>query len=226
MAQQPEYAISDDLDTPYLQAKAAWDDRIGTSRLQAKNWRIVAYACLLSNLILIFGVLHFAGRNTIIPYIVEVAETGHVRSVGTLAPRTYEPREATVKYFMAHWVEWVRSLSPDPVIVRRNWERAYTMLTSRGANTLSRYAREVQPFSRIGEMTVTVAIAKVLPMSSRSYEVEWVETITNVQGAPVSKTRYAGYFNILIKLPEREDIFETNPLGIFIDTFNWAKERV
>ena len=75
-------------------------------------------------------------------------------------------------------------------------------------------------------MTVTVAIAKVLPMSSRSYEVEWVETITDVQGVLVSKTRYAGYFTILIKLPEREDIFETNPLGIFIDTFNWAKERV
>ena len=32
--------------TPYQAAANAWDERIGSARVQAKNWRLMAFACL------------------------------------------------------------------------------------------------------------------------------------------------------------------------------------
>ena len=32
--------------TPYQRAAQAWDDRIGSSRVQAKNWRVAFFGAL------------------------------------------------------------------------------------------------------------------------------------------------------------------------------------
>ena len=32
--------------TPYQKAAQVWDDRIGSARVQAKNWRLMAFGCL------------------------------------------------------------------------------------------------------------------------------------------------------------------------------------
>lgn len=34
------YQRSPELDTPYQRAAQVWDDRIGSARVQAKNWRL------------------------------------------------------------------------------------------------------------------------------------------------------------------------------------------
>ena len=35
--------------TPYQKAAQVWDERIGSARVQAKNWRLMAFGCLFSN---------------------------------------------------------------------------------------------------------------------------------------------------------------------------------
>jgi len=32
--------------TPYQKAEQLWDERIGSARVQAKNWRLMAFGCL------------------------------------------------------------------------------------------------------------------------------------------------------------------------------------
>lgn len=34
-------------ETPYQKAAQVWDERIGSARVQAKNWRLMAYGSLL-----------------------------------------------------------------------------------------------------------------------------------------------------------------------------------
>ena len=31
--------------TPYQKAAQVWDERIGSARVQAKNWRLMAFGC-------------------------------------------------------------------------------------------------------------------------------------------------------------------------------------
>jgi len=45
MAQQPDLSPAGVLETPYLRAQAEWDGRIGSARVQARNWRL---ACFIS----------------------------------------------------------------------------------------------------------------------------------------------------------------------------------
>ena len=33
--------------TPYQKAAQIWDERIGSARVQARNWRLMAFGCLL-----------------------------------------------------------------------------------------------------------------------------------------------------------------------------------
>ena len=50
-------------------------------------------------------------------------------------------------------------------MVRRNWLEAYDYTTDKGAATLNDYARVADPFSRIGQHSVTVAINSVVRAS-------------------------------------------------------------
>lgn len=226
MSQQPNFHTDLDIDTPYTLAQKEWDTRIGDSRVQAKNWRISSLMGHALNLLLAAGLIYFAGKVKIIPYVIEVAASGQVRAVGRVDNVAYAPREESLKYYLNEWVGYVRSISNDPVVVRRNWERAYAFTTDRAATTLSAYAREVDPFSRIGKFTVTIEISQTLSMSERGFEVEWVETIHSSQGMPIDTTRYTGFFNVIIRIPDDEEVLQVNPLGIFIDTFTWAAKRV
>src|SRR3546814_8477855 len=50
----------------------------------------------------------------------------------------------------------VRALPLDPVVLRDHWLEAYDFASSRGATALNAYARERDPFSRVGKATVAV----------------------------------------------------------------------
>jgi len=131
-----------------------------------------------------------------------------------------------VQYFLGEWVRWVRAISSDAVVVRRHWEQAYHFVTPKAANLLSAYARQVQPFDKVGDMAVTVEIANILVLSERSYEVHWVEELFDREGTPVSKTHYSGVFHFMVKRPEDDVTLANNPLGLYIDAFHWSRSRL
>ena len=41
------YGRTPEPETPYQKAAQVWDERIGSARVQAKNWRLMAFGCLL-----------------------------------------------------------------------------------------------------------------------------------------------------------------------------------
>ena len=98
-----------------------------------------------------------------------------VRAAGP-APDIYHPSDAQIAHFLARFVENVRSLSIDPVVVRANWLRAYDYVTDRGAQTLNEYARQADPFGKIGAKTATVEVISVVRASGDSFEVRWKES--------------------------------------------------
>jgi len=40
------YATTPEAETPYRRAGQIWDQRIGSARVQARNWRLMALGCL------------------------------------------------------------------------------------------------------------------------------------------------------------------------------------
>jgi hypothetical protein len=131
--------------TAYQKAAQVWDERIGSARAQAHNWRLMALGSLVLSLLLA-GLLLWVGRSaSVVPYIVEVDPKGGTRAVGPAA-EVYKPTDAQIAFHLARFVDNVRSLSIDPVIVRQNWFKAYDFVTDKAAVTLNEYARENDPF--------------------------------------------------------------------------------
>ena len=117
--------------TPYQKAGQVWDERLGSARVQASNWRLAALGVTAVCGVLGLTLLAVIGRSGIVPYVVEVDRLGEVRAVGP-ALEAYQPSDAQIAHFLARFIENVRSLSIDPVIVRTNWLRAYDFVTDRG----------------------------------------------------------------------------------------------
>ena len=108
-------------------------------------------------------------------------------------------------------------------MVRKQWLDAYDYTTDRGAAVLNDYARENDPFARVGQDTVAVEVSSVVRISENSFQVRWFErTYTN--GAVTNADRWTAIVSLLIKQPADEVRLRKNPLGIYVDGLNWSRE--
>ncbi len=208
--------------TPYQKASQVWDARMGDAVVRAKNWRLMAFGCLILSLGLSGGVVWQAGKSTIVPYVVELEKTGAVRTIGP-ALENYKPSDAQIAFHLAGFIEKVRSLSIDPVVVRKNWLKAYDFATARAANTLNEFARENDPFSKVGERTVAVEVTSVVRASKDSFQIRWLER-TYLNGSLSRTDRWTGVFSIIIDPPRDIETLRKNPLGIYVHGLNWSRD--
>ncbi len=208
--------------TPYQAAAQVWDERLGSSRAQARNWRLMAFGCLGLALLMAAGLIWRSAQSLVIPYVVEVDSAGQVRAVGEAAA-DYEPGDALIAYHLARFITQVRALPIDPIVVRNNWLGAYQLTTNRGATTLNEFARESDPFSRIGKESITVEITSVVRASENSFQVRWVER-RYVDGASAGSERWTAVLTAVLKPPRSEEKLRQNPLGIYVDSLSWSRE--
>jgi hypothetical protein len=135
--------------------------RIGSPRVQAKNWRLMAFGCLTLALLMAGGLVWRSAQSIVTPYVVEVDNAGQVRAVGEAAT-PYRPGDAQTAHHIARFVTLVRSLSIDPIVVRQNWLDAYDYTTDKGAAVLNDYARVNDPFARIGNLALPASPYQVM----------------------------------------------------------------
>ncbi|KQK61030.1 conjugal transfer protein TrbF [Pseudomonas aeruginosa] len=216
------YAETPHPDTPYQAAAQAWDERIGSARVQAKNWRLMAFGCLALALLMAGGLVWRSAQSIVTPYVVEVDKSGQVRAVGEAAT-PYRPADAQVAYHLARFVTLVRSLSIDPIVVRQNWLDAYDYTTDRGAAVLNDYARTNDPFARVGKESVTVQVTSVVRASDASFNVRWTER-RFVNGAPAGTERWNAVISTVLQTPRTEQRLRKNPLGIYVNGLSWSRE--
>src|SRR3990167_7871605 len=211
-------------ETPYQKAGQVWDERIGSARVQARNWRLMALG-LLGALILACGALVWRSlQSSVTPYVVEIAADGSVRAVAP-ALGTYDPSDAQIAAQIAAFIGNVRALSIDAVVVRQNWLKAYDMVTDKAAMTLSQYVRDEDPFADIGRTSRTVEVVSVVRVTETSFQARWLEK-TYENGALSDARRFTGHFTLVRKAPRDAETLRANPLGIYIQSLNWGEDLV
>jgi len=208
--------------TPYQKAAQIWDERLGSARVQARNWRLMAFCCLGLATGLAGGLLWQSAQSRVTPYVVEVDRLGGVQAVGP-AVRPYEPSDAQIAHHLARFVRNVRSLSIDPIVVRGNWLEAYDYATDRAAQVLNDFARTSDPFAVIGERSVSVTVTSVVRASDSSFQVKWTER-TWERGGLVHSEQWTGLFSIVVRQPRDAETLRKNPLGIYVHGLDWSRE--
>lgn len=216
------YGKSPEPVTPYQRAAQVWDDRIGSARVQAKNWRLAFFGCLALSGGLASALVWQSLRGTITPWVVEVDKLGEARSVAP-ADGDYSPTDPQIAFHLARFIEHVRSIPADPVVLRRDWLSAYDFTTTRGAQALNDYARTNDPFAEIGKRQVAVDVSSVIRASKTSFRIAWTERRYQ-DGSLLETSRWSAIVTVTIQPPRTPDALRKNPLGVFVSALNWSKE--
>src|SRR5260370_23825605 len=162
------YGSTPEPETPFQKAAQVWDERIGSARVQARNWRLLAFGNLFLAAGLAGGLIWQAARGTVTPWVVEVDKLGQAQAVSAAAA-DYRPSDPQIAWHLARFVENVRTIPADPVIVRQNWLAAYDFITDKGAVALNDYARANDPFAKVGRIQVAIAISTPIPPSNANF---------------------------------------------------------
>lgn len=216
------YGRTPEPETPYQRAGQVWDERIGSARVQARNWRLMAFGGLTLSAALSGGLLWQSMQSRVVPYVVEVDALGEARAVAPIEAE-YEPTDPQIAWHLGRFVTNVRSISLDPVLMRQNWLSAYDFVTDRGSLFLGEYARSANPFGQVGERTVSVQVTSVVRASDRSFQVKWTEAAYE-RGSLAGTTRWTAILSIVVRPPSSADILRKNPLGLYVDAIDWSRE--
>lgn len=209
-------------ETPYQRAGQLWDERIGSARVQARNWRLVAFGCLGLTAITSAALVWISTQSRITPYVVEVDKLGEAQAVRP-ADVAYRPTDPQVAWHLARFITSVRSISLDPVLMRRDWLGAYDFATKRGAQFLGEYARKAAPFANVGDRTVSVQVTSVVRASDKSFQVKWSETAFE-RGSQAGSARWTAILTVVTRPPGSAEVLRKNPLGIYVDAIDWSRE--
>ena len=154
--------------------------------------------------------------------MVEVDRLGQAQRVAP-ANTDYQPTDPQIAYHLARFIEDVRGLPADAIVLRQNWLRAYDFTTDRGAAALNDYARTNDPFARLGKVQVSVEVSSVIRASPESFRVAWVQR-TYDNGSLSSTERWTAILSVVIETPRDADRLRKNPLGVYVHAINWSKE--
>ncbi len=209
-------------DTPYRQAHQLWDNRMGSALAHARTWRTAAFCALGLATALAAGVITLALRPAAVPFVIEANQSGEARLVGP-AMSAYEPSDAQISWHLARFVEMVRGLPSDPIVVRQNWLRAYDWATQGGAQSLNAMAEADDPFARVGKTTVAVDVLSVVRASPTSFNLRWRES-TYTSGTLTRVERYSGVATIVIDPPSSPERLSKNPLGLYVHSLTWSRD--
>lgn len=216
------YGTSPEPVTPYQRAAQVWDDRIGSARVQAKNWRLAFFGCLALSGGLAGGLVWQSARGTITPWVVEVDKLGQAQAIAP-ADADYRPTDPQMAFHLARFIEQVRAIPSDPIVLRQDWLRAYDFTTDRGAQALNDYARNNDPFAQVGKVQVAVDVSSVIRASNDSFRVAWTERRYQ-DGTLIETSRWSAILSTVVQPPHNADALRKNPLGLFINAINWSKE--
>lgn len=216
------YGRTPEPETPYQRAAQVWDDRIGSARVQARNWRLMAFGSLFLSAGLAGGLVWQSTSGTIVPWVVQVDRLGQAQAIAP-ADAEYRPTDPQIAWHLARFIEQTRSIPADPIVLRQNWLRAYDYTTDRGAAALNDYARINDPFARVGRAQVAVEVSSVIRASPDSFRVAWVER-RYVDGALAATERWTAILTIAIQTPRDTERLRKNPLGVYVHALNWSKE--
>ena len=216
------YGRSPEPVTPYQRAAQAWDDRIGSARVQARNWRLMAFGSLFLSGGLAAALVWTSATGRIVPWVVQVDRFGSAQAVAP-ADASYQPTDPQIAFHLSRFIEMVRSIPADPIVLRQDWLRAYDFTTTTGAAALSDYARINDPFAKLGHQQVSVDVSSVIRASPSSFRVAWTERRFQ-DGALAATERWTAILTVAIQTPRDPETLRKNPLGVYVTALNWSKE--
>jgi type IV secretory pathway TrbF-like protein/predicted MFS family arabinose efflux permease len=175
---------------------------------QTTKWKLTTFGSTLCSAFLGITLLAASGKG-------RDFSSEENRSVIRTIPSAAADR--LTEYFLVQFVENIRSLSTDAVVVRSRWLEACAFLTDRAARALTDEVREKRPFANIGTRPIIVDVSYVKKLSANTFEIRWSEIAYPSNERTENETFVAKIWLVA-------GATRTNPFGFSIDAFFWSRE--
>ena len=119
----------------------------------------------------------------------------------------------------------VRGIVSDGSAQRQMIDRTYSMLSNgtRALSMVNEYYKNDPPTTRSATSAVSVEISSVIPITDKTWQVEWEETTRSTQGGITGKQRWKANLTIALNPPTTEAQIFKNPIGLYIVDLSWSQ---
>ena len=210
---------------PYVEARREWNERYGDYIHQAHHWRTMALISGAVALVSVMGIAYIGAQNKVVPYVVEVDKLGEAATVSR-ADRARAVDSRVIKAYLARFAADWRTVTVDRQAQKSAIDRVYAMLPggSIAVSKLNDHFRDHNPFALAAKESVSVAVTNLLPLSERTWQLEWQEVTRDQRGQVLSNVRMRASILVGITPPTQESLILVNPLGVYITDLNWSQQ--
>lgn len=206
----------------YQRARDEWDERLGSIVKQAHNWKMCAFFSMFVSAVAVGSAGYIGAQSKIEPYVIGVKNGEEVIGVASVSKLPSSQLEALKVNDLERFVEDIRSVLLDTEAEDKAVRRAYArLLPNAPAQTqITNTFKEENPFERATRELVKVDIQSTLPLSDNTWQMEWIETITDRQGNVLDTPRFKATLTTQTIQPKNKAEMNQNPLGLWVETFN------
>lgn len=216
---------------PYLSARRTWNEHTGGVVQARQTWQVVGVLSLLIALAAVGGMVSIGMQSKFQPFVVEVDKLGQFRVVA-VAERAVASDTRNLEAAVQAFVENARVVTPDTALQRKAIFRVYAMLNTQDAaaakmNEFLNGTEAANPFKRAAREVVSIDIDSVLRQTDATWQVDWIETTNDRQGALIGvPARYRALLTVYLAPPDpkvTEAQFRNNPFGIYVRDYSWSR---
>jgi type IV secretory pathway TrbF-like protein len=224
--------VPQSIDNPYLNAKRTWNGHIAGVMSAIQVWQLVGLTSLMISLASVGGLIYIGSQSKFIPLVFQQDSSGNTVSI-TRADKITPVKIDDYRTAVAQFIEHIRLVTADGDLQRKAVLQTYAFLNAQDpaalkANEYLNANKEVNPFNRAANETVSIEIRSVLQQSKESWQVDWVETIRSRDGSQKAKPTL---MRAIVSIYQNEPTNETtdiealrNPHFLYIRDFNWSKQ--
>ncbi len=212
----------------YENAKREHEDLYARQAKSLHSWKMAFFASMILTICSFSIAGYLTTRSNLIPYVIEVDETGNAKGINQASLKKYIPTENEREYFLREFLKRARTLSSDVDVVNTSFTTNRFFLKPR---SLKKYLQMIEN-EKINDLinenyTRDMQIQSLVKMANteNSYQIRWNETLIDGIGEIVQKRNYTGIFTITVEVPETLADLENNPLGIKILDFSLTVEK-
>ena len=219
-------------ENPYLAARRTWNDHTRGVVASRQMWQIFGVLSLLIALGGIGGMIHIGSQSKYVPYVIEVDKLGQTIAVAR-ADKAKPVDQRVVRASVASFITQARTVTPDSALQRKMVFGVYALLgqqdpATQKMNEWLNGSEESSPFKRAQTEMVNVEISSALPQTPETWQVDWVDTTRDRQGAVKNKpVRMRALITVYVIEPKpntNEEQLHQNPIGLFVRDYSWSTQ--
>jgi type IV secretion system protein VirB5 len=194
--------------------------------LARANWRWACFLSLIANIVFALGLVSMASRSQIQPFLAVVDDTYRTLPVGPAGDVLANPTllEGVTQVAVYDFIVRARAITADPLAQQDAAQRLWAFAGADSRTFLEGAFKERNPgvWAQEGRR-VTVKVEALQLRSDRYWEVQWVETEWDPEGARVKAERWDARLRVEISPPTKLEVAAVNPAGVYVTQLSWAK---